>query len=153
MHTAAGHTFKYPNWKYNMSVCPFSVFGGTFAIFVFVLIFSVGSSVAMHLLLCTYWSPNEAAGIKHNGFYSVNCVRISCWIKHNSFSPPSNFWWKDSTEKFLFIQCIPFWCYKFIKYLMQKLVTFYPLLYYESCQSTLDLINGRLIQCITKTHV
>ena len=32
-----------------------------------------------------YRPRNEAAGMRHNGLYSVNCVRIAS-RKHNSFS-------------------------------------------------------------------
>ena len=33
---------------------------------------------------------SEAAVIRHNGLYSVHCVRIALQ-KHNGFSPPQNF--------------------------------------------------------------
>ena len=48
VHAATCHVVKYPAWKYNMSVCP--VVREPFTIFVFVLIPSVGVSLAMHLL-------------------------------------------------------------------------------------------------------
>ena len=56
MHAAAGHGFKSREWQYNMSVYP--VVREPFAIFVFILISSVGSNAVMHLL-SPRWVPIE----------------------------------------------------------------------------------------------
>ena len=41
----------------------------------------------------------EYEEIKHNGIYSVHCVRIA-WRKHSGFRFPLSFWWKDSVASF-----------------------------------------------------
>ena len=44
------------------------------------------------------WTSTEAAGIIHNGLYSVSYVRIA-WAKRNGFRFPPSFLWKDFVEK------------------------------------------------------